>query len=186
MKLIQETPEVYYLTGSQVLLEKKNFDQLIDLAFRSKSQRARYCTHQNKGSNLHEMFEVFTRQTYLRPLKQEKKIYSFHIIQGAVDIYLFSNAGEVTDVISLGDFQSGKTFYFRPPANTYRTLLTMTDFVLYHEVTTGPFQKEDTIFAHWAPQENDTDGIGQFILQLHANKISRERLMPLQRSSAVD
>src|SRR3990167_3018440 len=146
MKLIQEAPEVYYLTGSQVLLEKKNFDQLIDLAFRSKRQRARYCTHQNKGSNLHEMF----------------------------------------DVISLGDFQSGKTFYFRPPANTYRTLLTMTDFVLYHEVTTGPFQKEDTIFAHWAPQENDTDGIGQFILQLHANKISRERLMPLQRSSAVD
>jgi len=170
MEIKQETSDVFYVTDSPLLLEKKDIDQLISLAFKSKRQRARYCAHKHKESNTHEMFEVFTPKTYIRPLKQEQKIYSFHIIQGSVDIYLFSENGEVTDVISLGDFQSGKPFYFRAPENTYRTLITTTDFLLYQEVTSGPFNKGDTIFAPWAPKEDDAEGIKHFFSTLKGSK----------------
>ena len=112
------------------------------------------------------MFEVFTNNTYMRPLKQISKTYSFHIIHGCVDVYLFSDDGDIIEVVSLGDFQSGKSFYFRPPENTYRTLITNTEFVIYHEATTGPFRKEDTIFAPWAPREDDIGGIRNFYMQL--------------------
>lgn len=172
MKIQQETPEVYYITDLHTCIEKKDFQKLIDFALKSKRKRARYCAHENKESELHDMFEVFTQQTYMRPLKQIHKTYSFHIIQGAVDIYMFSEKGEITDVIFLGDFQSGKPFYFRPPKNTYRTLVPTTKFVLYHEATTGPFKKDDTLFAHWAPSEDDAVGIVQLKARLHAYKTS--------------
>jgi len=166
MKIKQETPEVYYITDHYALLKKNNFDQLVNLAFKSKRKRARYCAHQNKESDLHDMFEVFTNQTYMHPLKQKHKNYSFHIIQGCVDVYLFSDEGDLINIISLGDFESGKAFYFMPPKNTYRMLVTKTEFVLYHEATIGPFQKEDTLFAPWAPTETDMDGIKVFFSQL--------------------
>ncbi|MCX7121818.1 MAG: WbuC family cupin fold metalloprotein [Gammaproteobacteria bacterium] len=172
MKIKQETSDVYYLAGPDIFLEKNDLNQLATLAFNSKRQRARYCAHENKESGTHEMFEVFTNQTYIRPLKQEQKIYSFHVIQGSVDIYLFSEKGELTDKISLGDFQSGKPFYFRAPINTYRTLVTTSEFLLYNEVTAGPFKKEDTIFAPWAPLEDDVEGIAQLRARLHAHKTS--------------
>lgn len=166
MKMRQETAEVFYVEDHNPFLEKKDFEQLIDFAFKSNRKRARYCTHKNKESQLQDMFEVFTNQTYMRPLKQVNKTYSFHIIQGCVDVYLFSDTGEVTDMISLGDFRSGKNFYFRPPENTYRSFITRTNFVIYHEATTGPFRKEDTVFAPWAPAEGDSKGIADFLLKL--------------------
>lgn len=166
MEIKSENNEVFYMADSNVMLKKMDFDQLHNYALKSTRNRARYCAHKNKESDLHEMFEIFTQETYLRPLKQINKSYSYHVIQGSVDVYLFSEIGEVTDIISLGDFQSGKPFYFRAPQNVYRTLVTTSKFVLYHEVTTGPFKKEDTLFAPWAPVEDDVNATKQFLLSI--------------------
>ena len=174
MKIKPENSEVFYINDSNVMLEKKDFEQLYWDALNSKRHRARYCAHKNKESVLHEMFEIFMQETYLRPLKQVQKSYSYHIIQGCVDIYLFSEHGEVIGIISLGDFQSGKPFYFCAPENVYRTLVTTSEFVLYHEVTTGPFKKEDTLFAPWAPAENDLSEIDDFLSRLKEVKVSND------------
>lgn len=164
--IIKETNEVYYLNDPKPTLKKSDFPALLDFAKLSLRKRARYCAHKNKDSQLHDMFEIFTNQTYMHPLKQISKTYSFHIIAGEADVYLFSDTGDILDCISLGDFQSGKQFYFRPPENVYRTLVTKTEYVLYHEATTGPFNKGDTLFAPWAPTETDAQGIQLFLSEL--------------------
>ena len=166
MKLLSENAEVQYIKDYPVKIQKDDFDTLYESAKESNRNRARYCAHETKESDLHDMFEIFTINTYLRPIKQKNKNYSYHIIRGSVDVYLFTDDGSVTQIISLGDFDSGKPFYFRPPVNVYRTLITRSDFVLYHETTTGPFKREDSLFAPWAPEESDHSGVTQFISTL--------------------
>lgn len=171
-KTKEENPYVHYIIDNNVFVGKKDFEWLTDLAFNSVRQRARYCAHENKESKLHEMFDVFTEKTYLHPLKQIHKMYSFHVIAGSADVYLFSDEGKVTEIISIGDFQSGKPFYFRAPINTYRTLVTTSPCFIYHEVTTGPFVLGDTIFAPWAPKEGEIEAIQHFLSGLKNHKCS--------------
>ena len=164
--LQKETDEVYYVNHAQRLLTQQDTRQLKHYSTQSLRNRARFCMHTDKNSAVHEMFEMLTNQVYMRPHKQEKKTTSYHVIFGSLRIYLFHEMGEVTNIISLADYFSEKPFYFRAPKNTYRTLVPMEDFVLYHETTAGPFNKRDTVFAPWSPTEKDHSGIEQFKLKL--------------------
>lgn len=163
MKITSENEAVFYIDEEKRLLQRKDFNFLIEIALKNDRHRARLCAHENIESDLHDIFDVFTKDTYLRPLKQERKIYSYHVIQGEADVYLFSEAGAVTDIIPLGDFQSGKSCFFRLPVGVYRTLVPQSDIFIYHEVTTGPFVKENTIFASWAPDESEHDKVQSYI-----------------------
>ncbi len=160
--LKEENAEVYYLNDIQKLLCQQDFQQLRNFAKKSKRNRARFCMHTDRNSQLHEMFEILTNEIYMRPHKQTNKHTSYHIVFGSVKIYLFDSDGKITDALSLGDYHSGQAFYFRAPKDTYRTLVPESDFVLYHEITTGPFNKHDTIFAPWSPSEHDHEKIKTF------------------------
>ena len=112
------------------------------------------------------MFEVLTSDVYMRPHKQKNKCTSYHLVSGMVNVYLFDNDGQVINSIVLGEYHSGQKFYCRVPKDVYRMLIPKTDFVLYHETRKGPFDRADTIFAPWAPFENDQCGIDKFMTSL--------------------
>ena len=38
--------------------------------------------------------------------------------------------------------------------------------VIFHETTNGPFRREDTIFAPWAPEESDEAAGARFLSSL--------------------
>ena len=57
----------------------------------------------------------------------------------------------VTQKIELGNYISGKEFYYRMSSNTYHMLLVRSETFVFHEATEGPFIKNDTIFPEWAP-----------------------------------
>lgn len=164
--LQKESPEVYYLSNPQKKLCVQDCKQLVNVAGKSQRNRARYCIHDSKESDIHEMFEVLTREVYMRPHKQKDKHTSYHLVAGALTAYLFDDNGQVIDRIILSEYYSGKDFYCHVPKNVYRMLVPDTDFVLYHETRKGPFDKADTVFAPWAPRESDAHGIAQFVSQL--------------------
>lgn len=166
MKLKSENPEVFYFTDQRNFLEKKDLENLIVLGKKSQRGRAKYCLHENSDSMLHEMFHVHYLNTYTRPHKQIDKSTSLHLISGNMDLYLFDDKGSVIDLVSLGDYKTELPFYFCAPKNTYRTLVVKSPVVLFHEIRLGPFDKQDTIFAPWAPMEEDHDGIRNFISYL--------------------
>ena len=72
--------------------------------------------------------------------------------------------------IFLSDYHSGTNFYCRVPKDIYRMLVPQSDFVLYHEIRKGPFSKTDTIFAPWAPVEDDHHNIAKFIARLKVDQ----------------
>ena len=56
----------------------------------------------------------------------------------------------------MGDPSTEKLFYHRLNKFIYHMLIIKTEFLVFHEVTEGPFVRLDTVFPDWAPEEFDS------------------------------
>lgn len=151
----QISDEIFYADSKLVKVGQNDIQALKDKAVLAKRHRSRLCAHKDIDDRLHEMLIIHHKNTYIRPHKHRGKSESFHIIEGTADIVIFDEQGNISDVISMGDYLSGKNFYYRMPEGLYHTIMITSDVIVFHEVTSGPFNKADTIFAPWAPQESE-------------------------------
>lgn len=161
-----ENEEVFYRDGKVIQVNASEICWLKDQAERNLRKRARLCTHRNTEALLHEMLIVHARDTYIRPHKHIGKPESFHVIEGLVDVVIFDEMGSVLEVMKLGDYASGRIFYYRISDPVYHTLLIRSDLLVFHETTAGPFNRTDTVFASWSPEESDSVGCAFFTEKL--------------------
>jgi cupin fold WbuC family metalloprotein len=168
--------EVLFSDEAMVKLGRRDLKSLKTHALKNKRRRMRLCMHRNINDRLHEMFIVHTRYAYVRPHKHLTKCESLYVIKGSADAVMFDEQGRITDLIRLGEYNSGKQFYYRISGPLYHMLIIRSRFFIFHEVTTGPFKRSDSIFASWAPQENDLAGRKKFMEGLEcAIQIYRKR-----------
>ena len=153
MQLRQFNDEVLYAVDPVVRVGRTDISELIQRVEHVARKRARICAHRDVADKLHEMLIVHTRDTYVRPHKHLGKSESFHLIEGAADVVVLDDQGNIADVITMGDYSSGKTFYYRMADPLYHTLLIRSEVIVFHEVTNGPFDRSDTLFAPWAPED---------------------------------
>jgi cupin fold WbuC family metalloprotein len=166
-------PEVYAADQPIVAIGREEIDFLQDNVQSTERKRIRLCAHQSPEENLHEMFVVYTSSTYMRPNKHPKD-ESLHILKGLADFVFFDQQGNVTEVVQLGELSSGRPFYCRVPQDTYHTVLMRSDRLVIHEGLTGPFRRDSTtVFAPWAPAENDLPGVKAFSERLNAEVARR-------------
>lgn len=128
--------------------------------------RRRLCTHVSIEDKLHEMFVTYVKETYVHPNKHMGKDESLHILEGRADFVFFDEEGEIIEVVPLGAYDSGVNFYCRIPAGIYHTWIINSDVIVVHETTPGPFDRTDTIFAPWAPGEEDPAAAERYIADL--------------------
>lgn len=152
-----ESKEVLYTQDAVVLLAEDDLQKLKKLALLNPRQRVRLCVHRDPDNSLHEMFIVHTKNCYIRPHKHIGKAESMTILEGEVDVFLFHEDGSIRQIIHMGEINSGKLFFYRLSEPIYHMLLIRSEFLVFHEVTEGPFLREQTIFPEWAPCENDID-----------------------------
>ncbi len=167
MRLKRLNPEVAIAEEKIVKIARSDVTELAQAASTSHLGRSRICAHKEATDSLHEMIIALRRESYIRPHKHFGKSESFHIVQGEVDIIVFDDAGEIYDVIELGEFGSSRNFYYRLADPLFHTLLIRTEQVIFHETTNGPFRKEDAVFAPWSPEESDTRAAEVFMRQLN-------------------
>jgi cupin fold WbuC family metalloprotein len=158
--------EVLYTDEPVTKVTRHDVDVLKALARQTARQRSRLCAHPDAADTLHEMLIVHPNGTYVRPHKHPRKSESFHVIEGAADVVIFDEAGHVTEVMPMGDYASGRQFYYRMDVPYYHTLLISSDVLVFHETTNGPFRSSDTVFPSWAPEENDLPGRAHFLNDL--------------------
>jgi cupin fold WbuC family metalloprotein len=162
----KQNDEVIYTEDQVVQVKSSDIQWLKKQAEDNLRKRARLCTHTNTEDLLHEMFIVHANDTYIRPHKHPSKSESFHVIEGMVDVVLFDENGMISGVIRMGEYSSGRTFYYRVSDLFYHTLLIRSDVLVFHEITNGPFDRADTIFAGWAPEESDKKSCAAFMSEL--------------------
>lgn len=162
--------EVLVAEGPLVEVGADDIAQLKRRAATTPRRRIRICAHQSDGAALHEMLIVHARGAYVRPHKHIGKSESVHVIDGEADLYLFDDRGAVTNRIALGPYGSERRFYYRIDEPLYHTLVIRSDHFVMHEVTNGPFDRAQTLFPAWAPDEGDTPAIDALQVRLEASQ----------------
>ena len=172
-KYLSRSPEVLYSGTALTTVNRSDIEHFKQLSSRNPRKRIRLCAHATPEDNLHEMLIVHERNTYVRPHKHPGKIESTHIIEGMVDVVIFDDNGQIASVIGMGDYTSGRAFYYRMAIPLFHTLIIRSDVLVFHETTNGPFERKNTIFAPWAPEDSDVNSTSAFMAALD----ERVRLM---------
>ncbi len=165
---------VFFAKGPIVSIGDSEINFLKEAALRNSRKSARLCMHQDIADDVHEMFILHSKETYVRPHKHPGKDLSYHIIEGIADMVLFDEQGEITDVIPMGAYGTGRKFYYRLNEAAYYAPFVRSDLLLFHETIKGPFQRSGTIYAPWAVEGDDPVEVDQFQRGL-ASRISKFR-----------
>ncbi len=161
-----ESSEVLYSKKKVTYFSANDINFLKEQASLNSRKRIRVCLHEDHNALLHEMIIVHERQAYVRPHKHPGKSESTHIIEGIVDVVFFDNYGGIESVHRMGDYASGKMFYYRMAAPIFHTMIIRSDVLVFHETTNGPFNRKDTEFALWAPADDDRAAVSVFMSEL--------------------
>src|SRR5262249_51267108 len=109
--------------GPVVSVMRADVEQVRALAAASPRRRARLCAHPPAADPLHEMLIVLRRGSYVRPHRHRGKSESFHVVEGALTVAVFDDDGSVREAIRLGEYGSGRPFFFRLGEPAYHTVL---------------------------------------------------------------
>lgn len=161
MKLKQENDEVFYVENSICCIGRKEIDFVKSAAAGNNRKRARICTHHDVRAAVHEMLIVLAKGAYVRPHMHKGKSESFHLVEGRLAVIIFDLEGNKTEKIILSEVGAGEQFYYRLPAGIFHTVIVESDWVVFHEVTSGPFNRRDTIYPSWATEEGEENAEAQ-------------------------
>lgn len=161
-----------FFIGSEIVqLQEEQLRVIIEEATCAPFRRARFCLHQECSDALQEMVIVQCRDSFTRVHRHLGKVEfseSFHIISGELLVVIFSDDGQIIKHIEMAPPSSGKTFLYRLASTAWHTVVPLSDIVIYHETSVGPFIKADVEFADWSPTEKDHEGIALFLKGLHS------------------
>ena len=166
MQFRQFNKEVLYVDEDVAKISITDIEALKQKALANDRRRIRLCFHKDVNDPLHEMLIIHTKDTYVRPHKHFNKSESLYVVEGRADVVIFDEQGNVTQVISAGEYSSGRKFYYRMATAHYHTLIIHSDFLVFYETTQGPFLKSDTFFASWSPEEGDIAGCREYMQKL--------------------
>jgi cupin fold WbuC family metalloprotein len=169
MALVQQSPEVFLAEGPIATIGAEDIEVLRQAVRNTPKRRVRINAHPGSDDELHEMIIAIEPGSYIRPHKHPGKSEAFHIIEGQVDIVVFSEAGEVERIVSLAAKGGRHPFYYRMSTPHFHTLIIRSDLLVVHEITNGPFLPTGTIYAAFAPEEGDTASAAVF----QANLVKR-------------
>jgi cupin fold WbuC family metalloprotein len=155
MQVKEINPEVFFATDQIVKMGTQDLAFLKERAEGNPRGRVRLCAHRNVEALQHEMITVIRRGAYLIPEKHLTRMESYHIIEGMVDVVIFDEVGNISEVVQLGEYPSERQFFYRLSDPFYHTLIIKSDFLVLHETVTGPFDRADTVPAPWAPADGN-------------------------------
>jgi cupin fold WbuC family metalloprotein len=171
MPLTRQSSDVYVAPGPIYALGADDIALVKAAALESPKGRARINMHPDADDLLHEMIIAVRKDSYIRPHRHPGKSEAFHLVDGAVDIVVLDESGDIVQVVPLTADGSGP-FYYRMSKPFFHTLLIRSDIIVVHEITNGPFIAGATNFASFAPEEGSADA-PSYIAELDARVRTR-------------
>ena len=102
------------------LIAKKNIEFLKHNS-NQLNKKSRVWIHKNDKERIHEMIVFHKKGSYVRPHKHLNKLESFFIISGEVTLVIFDKKGIPIKKIDMGDYHSGKIFFYKMKKNYFHT-----------------------------------------------------------------
>jgi len=146
---------VFHNTDDIAVIGPEWIEQLKQIAMASPMKRARVCLHRSDDDQVHEMIIALARDCLFQPHRHPFKSESFHMIFGRLIVVLFKNDGTPMRSLLLSPPGQGGVICYRLCVPTFHAVFPLDEVVVFHEVTNGPFVKNDAVLANWAPQSQD-------------------------------
>lgn len=137
---------VLYPGDGEISFNYEDLSELKAMALANPEKKIRYCTHSNPNELVHEMIIVHTKEYQVIPHMHANRDESIYIIEGEVDILIFKDNGDIEKVVEMGDLKTKKVFYYKMAKNTIHAFSIRSEFLVFKEVTQGPFNSNETIF----------------------------------------
>ena len=164
MPLRETSPGIFYSDSATIAVGAGDLAFLLHEARKNDKHRARICAHPDVSDAVHEMVICLLDKCYIRP-HLHHKAESLHIIEGRCDLVLLAPDGQITRVVTLGT-RADETRFVRLAPQVFHTLIVRSEYIVIHETTRGPFRREDTVFADWAPSESEVEQARQYVTEL--------------------
>jgi len=162
----EESQEVLYTTADIATLGDADIAALKERAAMNPRQRCRICTHPGATADLHGMLIVHGRDAYVRPHRHLGKAETLHVIEGTAELLVFDEDGAMSRTERLASVGAGNSFYYRMPEGVFHSLLITSDWLVFYESTTGPFDRTKTENAPWSPQDGDDEAVKDYMVLL--------------------
>ena len=137
------------------LIDEALLNDTIARAVQSPRGRINHNFHPSLDSNLHRFLNAWTRGSYATPHRHlvVPKPESFLVLRGELALFLFDDAGKVTETHILG--RNGVMGIDLAPG-VWHTVAALTETAICFEVKAGPYDAAtDKEFAPWAPREGE-------------------------------
>ena len=154
-----------------VEVNHKTLFDLREAAEASPQKLARLCLHRSHDDPIQEMVICYAGKPY-PPHRHEGKTESFHIIEGRLLVFIFDDDGNVTRRIHMAPPlmpaapRYRNTFLYRLSVEAWHAAVPMSDYVILHEATTGPFVPDQIVFPEWGPDPKDPGAVEAFFKDL--------------------
>ena len=131
-----------------VIIGQGEIDRLIELAKHDPQHKYRLCANPTASDAISEMIIVHLSDTVVPIHRHNGKSESFTFLEGYADVELYSDDGRLVQTIPMAPPGAyGRNCFYRLNSDTYHTLKILSPVVVFHEVTNGPWAKEDLIVA---------------------------------------
>lgn len=143
------------MAGPVQLIDEALLEATLARAVASPRGRINHNFHPDLASNLHRFLNAWTRGSYAAPHRhlQVPKPESFVMLRGELALFVFDDAGAVTERHILG--RDGVLGIDLAPG-LWHTVAALTETAVCFEVKAGPYDAAtDKEFAPWAPREGD-------------------------------
>jgi cupin fold WbuC family metalloprotein len=137
------------------LIDAQLLDATLVRAAASPRGRTNHNFHPSLDDRLHRFLNAWTRGSYAAPHRHLKvpKPESFIVLRGELALFIFDDAGRVTETHILG--RDGVQGIDLAPG-VWHTVTALTETAVCFEVKLGPYDAStDKEFAPWAPREGD-------------------------------
>jgi cupin fold WbuC family metalloprotein len=180
------TAEAEFNTEAYRLVGQQDITYLKKKTLKSKRKRYRLCLHSDHDHLTQEMIICLNGFSYFQPHRHPgNRSESYHLIEGLLDVYLFSENGKHIDTVKLAAPGANQVYENNSRAIMYRLseplfhlTIPRSEWTIYHEILTGPFDKEIAVqYGDFAPTEKDTAGVQQYLCQITG--LSLEELLNL-------
>lgn len=136
--LRKKNERVYYLDNAYFKFSLKNIYNLKKITPKN-VKLIRVCLHKKDNENIQEMIIMHKIPQIIGPLKQKKDSISYHVLNGELDIYLYSKNKKIK-------FNLKKNDSVRIPCNIFRKIISKKQNTIFLEVANGPFKDNHTIW----------------------------------------
>jgi cupin fold WbuC family metalloprotein len=157
--------DVWYVGGPLSCLGAVEIAFLKERASSSPRKRARICEHENAEAPVHEMLIAHHHSCYVRPHRHPSKAESFMIFEGEATAVFFDEVGSVKSTLEMRA-PPAPTFAYRVAPGTWHSLIIRSEWLIFFEVSRGPFTSGSSEFPVWAPDESKVTEARDFVRDL--------------------